>query len=144
MASRRVSLKSRSLGWASVTESDSAGSHVLLDYVDYQRGEKGDGDWVLGILRDCVRESGIREVHSHVEVFDGTESPPGFAAAVLIAESHVTAHCYSERGMLAIDVFTCGGSDSAAVADLIHSRLVSENPGLKLVFRKSLGRCRSG
>ena len=118
-----------------MTGADSAGSHVLLDYVDYQRGEKGDGDWVLGILRDCVRESGIREVHSHVEVFDGTESPPGFAAAVLIDESHVTAHCYSERGMLAIDVFTCGGSDSDAVADLIHG---------KLVFRKSLRRFRSG
>ena len=123
---------------------DSAGSHVLLDYVDYERGSGGDGEWVLGILRECVRESGVREVHSHVEIFDGTESPLGFAAAVLIDESHVTAHCYSKRGLLAIDIFTCGDSDSDSVADLIHERLVSENPGLRLVFRKNVERFRSG
>jgi len=127
-----------------VTDAESAGSHVLLDYVDYERGEGGDGEWVLATLRDCVRESGIREVHSHVEVFDGTESPLGFAAMVLIDESHVTAHCYSERGLLAVDVFTCGGSDSEAVADMIHGRLVSENPGIRLAFRKSVERFRSG
>jgi S-adenosylmethionine decarboxylase len=127
-----------------MAEVDSAGSHVLLDYVDYERGREGDGEWVLGILRECVRESGVREVHSHVEIFDGMESPLGFAAAVLIDESHVTAHCYSERGLLAIDIFTCGDSDSDAVADLIHERLVSENPGLRLVFRKNVERFRSG
>ena len=127
-----------------MTEADSAGSHVLLDYVDYHRGEEGDGVWVLGVLRDCVRKSGVREVHSHVELFDGTQSPLGFAAAVLIDESHVTAHCYSERGLLAIDVFTCGGSDSDSLADMIHKKIVSENPGLKLVFRKRVERFRSG
>jgi S-adenosylmethionine decarboxylase len=127
-----------------VAEVDSAGSHVLLDYVDYERGREGGGEWILGILRECVRESGVREVHSHVEVFDGTESPLGFAAVVLIDESHVTAHCYSERGLLAIDVFTCGGSDSDSLADMVHQRLVSENPGLRLVFRKSVERFRGG
>ena len=127
-----------------MAEVDSAGSHVLLDYVDYERGREGDGEWVLGILRECVRESGVREVHSHVEIFDGMESPLGFAAAVLIDESHVTAHCYSERGLPAIDIFTCGDSDSDSVADLIHERLVSENPGLRLVFRKNVERFRSG
>jgi S-adenosylmethionine decarboxylase len=127
-----------------VAEVDSAGSHVLLDYVDYVRGTEGDGEWILGVLRECVRESGVREVHSHVEVFDGTESPLGFAAAVLIDESHVTAHCYSDRGLLAIDVFTCGNSDSDSLADLIHERLISENPEMRLVFRKSVGRFRSG
>ncbi len=127
-----------------MAEVDSAGSHVLLDYVDYERGREGGGEWILGILRECVRESGVREVHSHVEVFDGTESPLGFAAVVLIDESHVTAHCYSERGLLAIDVFTCGGSDSDSLADMVHQRLVSENPGLRLVFRKSVERFRGG
>ena len=127
-----------------MTDAESAGSHVLLDYVDYHRGEGGDGEWVLATLRDCVRESGVREVHSHVEKFDGKESPLGFAAAVLIDESHVTAHCYSERGLLAIDVFTCGDSDSDAVADMIHGRLVSDNPGIRLVFRESVERFRGG
>lgn len=126
-----------------MTEADSVGSHVLIDYVDYHRGKGGDGEWVLGVLRECVRESGVREVHSHVEIFDGTDSPLGFAAAVLIDESHVTAHCYSDRGLLAVDVFTCGGSDSDSVADMIHGRLISENHGLRLVFRERVERFRS-
>ena len=126
-----------------MTEADSAGSHVLLDYVGCQRSEEGDGEWVLSVLRGCVRESGVREVHSHVEIFDGAQSPLGFAAAVLIDESHVTAHCYSERGLLAIDVFTCGGSDSDSLADMIHGRIVSENSGVRLVFRKRVERFRS-
>lgn len=90
-----------------------------------------------------MSESGIREVHSHVEIFDGVESPPGFAAVVLIDESHVTAHCYSERGILAIDVFTCGDSDPSAVASMINDKLVSEVQGLRRVFEKRVERFRS-
>ena len=126
-----------------MTDAESAGSHVLLDYVDYHRGEGGDGEWVLAVLRECVRDSGVREVHSHVEIFDGTESPLGFAAAVLIDESHVTAHCYSEKGLLAVDVFTCGESDPDALADMIHGRLSSGSPGLRLFFRERVERFRS-
>ena len=32
-------------------------------------------------------------------------SPPEFASVVLLDESHVSAHCYSETGLLAIDAF---------------------------------------
>ena len=71
------------------------------------------------------------------------DSPPGFAAVVLIDESHVTAHCYSERGILAVDVFTCGDSDPSAVAAMINDALVSEIPGLRRVFEKRVERFRS-
>ena len=126
-----------------VDDIESAGSHVLLDYVNYKRGETGDGEWVLSVLRECVRKSGVREGHSHVEIFDGEDSPPGFAAVVLIDESHVTAHCYSERGILAIDVFTCGDSNPSGVAAMINDVLVSEIPGLRKVFEKRVERFRS-
>ena len=44
-----------------------------------------------------------------MEVLGGDDaSPPGFTSCVLIDESHVTSHCYSDRGWLAVDVFTCG------------------------------------
>lgn len=51
---------------------------------------------------------GVRVVHRHVETFDGSESPPGFASVALLDESHMSAHCYSDQGKLAFDVFTCG------------------------------------
>ncbi len=123
-------------------ESGPIGKHILMDYVDYIPPRKEDGDWLLGILRDSVRDSGVIEVHSHVESFDGTKSPTGFASVVLIDESHVSAHCYSERGLLAVDVFTCGKHDPEIIAKMIHERLRSEIPSLRLVFRKSVDRFR--
>lgn len=139
-----MSLKSKVLHSASVSGTGSVGSHVLLDYTDYISPKDDDASWILCLLRDSVRDSGVREVHSHVEIFDGSKSPPGFASVVLIDESHVSAHCYSERGLLAVDVFTCGENDADSLADLLHDRLVSEIPTLRLVFRERVERFRGG
>ena len=118
----------------------SRGTHVLLDYRNYSSTKENDGWWILDLMRQSVRKCGIREVHSHVEIFDGDLSPPGFAAVVLIDESHVTAHCYSESGLLAIDVFTCGDHDPDCVAEQIHGRLVSENGEIILDRRQRIHR----
>ena len=120
--------------------STSRGGHVVLDYTGYSPPVDDDGEWMLQVLRDCVRRAGIKEVHAHVAQFDGSESPPGFAAVVLIDESHVSAHCYSESGLLAIDIFTCGGSDPRLLADEIHSIVVDAVPGLALSGREHLDR----
>ena len=119
---------------------EARGGHVVLDYTGYSPPVEGDGDWMLQLLRDCVHRAGVREVHSHVAQFDGIESPPGFAAVVLIDESHVSAHCYSESGLLAIDIFTCGGSDPSALADDIHCEILEAVPGIELAGRKMLDR----
>ena len=119
---------------------EARGGHVVLDYTGYSPPFEGDGEWMLQVLRNCVRRAGVREVHSHVEQFDGTESPPGFAAVVLIDESHVSAHCYSDSGLLAIDIFTCGGSDPSALADDIHREVDKAVPEIELAGRKMLDR----
>jgi S-adenosylmethionine/arginine decarboxylase-like enzyme len=51
---------------------------------------------------------GVCVLHRKVETYDGSLSPPGFASCALIDESHMSAHCYSDQGQLAFDVFTCG------------------------------------
>ena len=120
--------------------STSRGGHVVLDYTGYSPPVNDDGEWMLQVLRDCVHRAGIKEVHAHVAQFDGSESPPGFAAVVLIDESHVSAHCYSESGLLAIDIFTCGSSDPGLLAADIHSIVVDPVPGLALSGREHLDR----
>ena len=47
---------------------------------------------MLNLLQEAVENANAREVHAHVAPFDGSVSPLGFAAVVLIDESHVTAH----------------------------------------------------
>lgn len=127
-----------------MNESAALGVHILLDYTEFLPTVEKDGAWMLEILRQSVRDAGVREVHSHVEEFDGEVSPLGFAAVVLIDESHVSAHCYSERGLLAIDVFTCGDHDPEVVADSIHDSLCGTVPGLNLLRRERIERFMQG
>ncbi len=43
------------------------------------------------------------------------DTPPGFTGVLLLDASHFSAHCYSETGLLAIDIFTCGEHDTEVI-----------------------------
>ena len=116
------------------------GLHIFLDYVNYTSPVENDGEWILNKIRENVKKAGIREVHSHVEIFDGTISPPGFAAVVLVDESHVTAHCYSKIGLLAIDVYTCGNNDPQIIVDNLKEIFAKTIKGIKLVREQKIDR----
>lgn len=117
------------------------GRHVLLDYVGFVTDAGSSGPWLLEVMGRSLHGEAAREVHRHLTVLgeDGT-TPPGFTSAILIDESHITAHCYSDRGWLALDVFTCGASDPDRVADRIHHDLVERYPNLRLVRREAVAR----
>ena len=61
-------------------------------------------------------------------------------SVVLLDESHLTAHCYSDKGWLAIDCFTCGGTDAEAIIDEIHQHLLKFSPNIKLENRTTTNR----
>ena len=110
------------------------GGHVVMDYEDFFVDAAPAGEWMLEALRSAVADACVREVHHKLVVLgERGESPPGFTAAVLIDESHVTAHCYSTRGWLALDVFTCGAHDPRALADDIHERVSQYAPRARRV-----------
>ena len=103
--------------------SNARGKHIFLDFTEFFPNVSFDGHDMLILMKKAIENSGAREVHAHVEVFDGTVSPPGFAAVVLIDESHVSAHCYSDRGLLAIDAFTCGNTDPVTIITQLKQAL---------------------
>ncbi|MAV43895.1 MAG: hypothetical protein CMA30_05390 [Euryarchaeota archaeon] len=118
----------------------SHGNHILVDYTNFFTDVKNIGNLILSLMEQAVDNSNARRVHSHVEIFDGVISPPGFAAVVLLDESHLSAHCYSEKGWLAIDCFTCGGTDAKSIIDEIHHHLIHLSPGMKLEKQSSADR----
>ena len=63
-----------------------------------------------------------------------------FAAVVLLDESHITAHCYYEKGWLAIDAFTCGDGDPDLIAEYITRNLEIRMPGLQQMRRELVDR----
>lgn len=62
---------------------------------------------MLNALAQAAADAGATVISS-VRYHFGHDSPPGFTLAVLLDESHCTAHSYADLGLLAIDIFTCG------------------------------------
>jgi len=62
-------------------------------------------------------------VVSQVRYQFGHNSPPGFAAAILLDESHCSAHSYADLGLIAMDVFTCGSTNPRTVLRYIQEEL---------------------
>ncbi len=120
--------------------SKSHGKHILLDCTEFFPNSSFDGNNMLELIQKAVNKSDAKEVHAHVEIFDGSTSPPGFAAVVLLDESHVSAHCYSDRGLLAIDAFTCGGTDPTSIVEELKQALYELSPKTVLMQQKSVDR----
>ena len=116
------------------------GKHIFLDYTEFFPSTPFDGNDMLELMQKAVRNSEASEVHAHVELFDGSVSPPGFAAVVLLDESHVSAHCYSDRGLLAIDAFTCGGTEPTSIVEELKQALYELSPATVLMQQKSVDR----
>lgn len=110
----------------------------MLDFTGFVVDAAEGSELVMRLMKESVGRSNAREVHAKAVVLglDGT-SPPGFTSVILIDESHLTAHCYSEKGWLAIDIFTCGERTEMPLemASFIQTELLRKCPGL--VLRKS-------
>ena len=124
----------------SMTNDQPQGAHVFLDYVNAFFESEDDYRWLFDTMREAVAQSTATEVHAHLAPFDGSASPPGFAAVVLIDESHITAHCYADRGLLAVDCFTCGDTDPEGIASYLHERLMKRFPDLLCTRRDRVDR----
>tara|TARA_B100000900_G_scaffold306099_1_gene264705 strand:- start:12966 stop:13367 length:402 start_codon:yes stop_codon:yes gene_type:complete len=116
------------------------GKHVYIDYIGYQYDGSNNGEKILEVMIQSARVANTRPVFSHVEEFDGQSSPPGFAAVVLLDESHITAHCYYEKGWLAFDAFTCGDGNPDLIADFITKNLKINMPDLQQMRRELVDR----
>jgi S-adenosylmethionine/arginine decarboxylase-like enzyme/uncharacterized protein with PQ loop repeat len=122
-----------------VSDARYRGFHVLLDYSGFvtpTEDPKAFSEWNMAAIHSALATNGIRCVHSHAEVFAaGGPTPPGFTSVCLLDESHVSSHCYSEDGLLAIDIFTCGGKpqQTFAAARDIHRAVMAKLPGCKFI-----------
>ena len=53
-------------------------THIMADYTGFFPTINDVGRWILSLMEHAVDESyGTNRVHSHVETFDGSTSPPG-------------------------------------------------------------------
>jgi S-adenosylmethionine/arginine decarboxylase-like enzyme len=82
------------------------GLHTVVDMAPFVIGREALPERFVSI-KAMAKSTAQR---NHLNVVDRT-SPNGFTMALLLDESHISLHCYSERniGKLALDVFSFAG-----------------------------------
>ena len=102
-----------------------AGTEIRLDLIGVSRDLLLDGERMAEICSEAAKAAGatIKQV-----VFSnlGEDSPPGMTLAILLDESHITAHSYADDGLLAINVFT--PASACFLLDLTCGRKATEGP----------------
>lgn len=91
------------------------------------------------VLRHAVEASGARLIELSAHPF----SPQGLSAVAVISESHVAIHTWPEYSYAAVDVFTCGNTDSEAIvrtlADAWQPRRIEQRSLDRGVLRSGPG-----
>ena len=77
---------------------------------------------MLNALAQAATRAGAKVI-SQSRYHFGHNSPPGFAALIMLDESHCSAHCYAEENQIALDVFTCGDTDPWQVLEFIREKI---------------------
>lgn len=98
------------------------GKHLLIDCRNVSRDVCLNDARMLDAMARGAKKAGANVI-SQVRYHFGHNSPPGFTAVVVLDESHCSAHCYADLGMIALDVFTCGQTDPADVLAYIREEI---------------------
>lgn len=98
------------------------GKHLLIDCRNVSRELCLNDKLVLSVMARAAERAGSTVV-SQIRYKFGSDSPPGFAAVIMLDESHCSAHTYADLGLIAMDVFTCGNTDPRDVLRFIREEL---------------------
>lgn len=98
------------------------GSHLIADCRSVSRDVCLDDRRMLNTVAAACEKAGATVI-SQVRYRFGHDSPPGYTVAVVLDESHCTAHTYADEGMLALDIFTCGDTPPMRILELIREQV---------------------
>lgn len=120
----------------------SIGKHIIGDYTNFYGDEYLFGNFVFNTMIESIeKNTKMKILHKKLEILN-EDTPSGFTCILLLDESHFSAHAYtgSDKGMLAIDLFTCGDSKINAVIDYFNTKLFEFHPEVKLKFMDKIPR----
>ena len=96
------------------------GVHLLLDL--WGAAHLDDAVAIEEALLAAVAASGAELVTYHIEQFPAG----GVTAFAVLSTSHLSLHSWPEYGYCAVDVFTCGPHDPAAVVPVFQRAFETE------------------
>lgn len=117
------------------------GNHVFADFIWDVNKELIDNtvlsENIFQIMKDSIKNTKMKNVHEKLVILDDYDTLPGFTSCILIDESHITAHCYSTRGWLSIDAFSCGDTHPEPIMNYIVAEIKKLYPSLKCTYKKN-------
>ncbi len=97
---------------------------------------------IFNLMQTICEKYHIKVVAKNLVVFSNPEvTPPGFTSCLLLDESHLSFHLYSELGIAAVDFFTCGNPvRGKQAASEFKNCLIEMYPEIKLTHEQYIER----
>jgi S-adenosylmethionine decarboxylase len=114
-----------------VTENNSmyAGKHLLIDF--YECGNHGSLEDIQRVMVDACKATGATVLFAHLHPFPGG----GVSGAIILAESHLSAHSWPEHNFVALDIFVCGECDPTLALPILEQHFKPQLSKVKLEKR---------
>ena len=104
------------------------GRHALADIYDCKNNILDNISEIKKILLEACKIADLTVVETTFHEFE----PIGLSGVVVLAESHITIHTWTEYNSVTIDAFTCGSSmHPSKVCEIIADKLKSKNRKIK-------------
>jgi S-adenosylmethionine decarboxylase len=112
---------------------NSKGIHIFADYKGLYGDENEIGSFVFELMISSIKRTNMKIVHKKLVILNG-DTPSGFTSVLLLDESHYTSHCYSDIGLLALDIFTCGNTDTTEIMNYFNQKLLEKYPMIESTY----------
>ncbi|HKR50419.1 MAG TPA: adenosylmethionine decarboxylase [Pseudonocardiaceae bacterium] len=106
------------------------GKHLMIDL--WEAKGLDDEELIARALRDAVTACGATLLELTIHRF----KPQGLTAVAILSESHLSIHCWPEKGYAAVDVFTCGDAEPARAVPVLREAFL---PGSLQVVEQKRG-----
>lgn len=107
------------------------GNHVFMDFINfYDDNLEECCEYIHATMNDSIKQTSMRNMFSKMIMLD-QDTEEGFTSVILLDESHITCHSYTKRGLLALDVFTCGKTNPEIIANYIKEKIQEKYPNIQ-------------
>ncbi|MFC1483662.1 adenosylmethionine decarboxylase [Candidatus Neomarinimicrobiota bacterium] len=114
--------------------------HLLLDLENCNSDDLGDQKFVSDLLSNIAKQIGMRIILGpHVIAYNGQElEAQGITGFLVLAESHISIHTFSNVGYVYLDIFSCKQFDVEKAKAFIINALKPDKYHEDIKFRQSI------
>jgi len=113
------------------------GPHVMIDIKQCDKLAISNRELIFDILNELPELMGMTKIAPpYVFPYNGlVPEDKGITGVVIIAESHLTIHTFTEKDYVFVDMFSCKNFDTKRAIDYIIKKFESKSHKVRVVER---------